>query len=134
MEALEVRGYAYYKLNEHEMAFNHWRQALHFDPEHETLKELYRTLKKLDKHNNRGDKAHGDNDHVEAINHWKAAMEVDKDHKHFIHPTQVCGVFVLSCLLSLSLSLSLISLYLPLYALLKYEIFIDMSLYVLSML
>ena len=30
IEALEVRGIAYYKLHEHEMALNHWRQVSTF--------------------------------------------------------------------------------------------------------
>ena len=40
--ALSLRGRAYYLLGEHEMAMNHWRQALKFDPEHpEVILELH---------------------------------------------------------------------------------------------
>jgi len=87
LDALEVRGNAYYKLNEHEMAMNHWRQALHFDPEHKGVKDHYRRLKKIEKSMNRGDSASEQSDHTAAINHWKIAIEVDSDHKLFVHPT-----------------------------------------------
>jgi DnaJ family protein C protein 3 len=89
MDALEIRGLAYYKLNEHEMAMNHWRQALHFDPEHVTVKNHYRRLKKLDKSHNRAEAAAAEADHESAIKHWKIAIDVDESHKLFIHPTML---------------------------------------------
>ena len=52
--ALELRGKGYYMLAEHEMAMNHWRQALKFDPEHKSVKEQYRNLKKIMKRADKG--------------------------------------------------------------------------------
>lgn len=89
LEGLEIRGLAYYKLNEHEMALNHWRQALHFDPEHTNVKNHYRKIKKLEKFYIKGNTFYEKNEHEQAIEYWKNAIEVDSEHLQFIHPTQV---------------------------------------------
>ena len=51
---LLIRAKAYYKLADHEMALRHVKEALHFDPEHKQTKELFRTVKKLEKLRKRG--------------------------------------------------------------------------------
>ncbi len=47
LQALELRGSSYYVLGEFEMAMNHYRQALKFDPEHLGCKTGYRLIKKI---------------------------------------------------------------------------------------
>mmetsp|Transcript_11783 Transcript_11783/g.15550 ORF Transcript_11783/g.15550 Transcript_11783/m.15550 type:complete len:494 (-) Transcript_11783:660-2141(-) len=87
--ALELRGRAYYMLNEPDMAMNHWRQALKHDPEHKSVKGHYRILKKLTK------KAKAASDHSasgayeEAIAEWRLACAVDPAHFAFLAPTLV---------------------------------------------
>lgn len=78
-----------HKLNEHDMAMNHWRSALKFDPEHSEVKQLYRQLKSLEKHQSRGEAASAAGQHEDAIGHWKAAIAVDASHKAFIAPTSL---------------------------------------------
>jgi len=45
--ALELRGSSYYTLGELDMAMNHYRQGLKFDPEHKDCKSGYRLVKKV---------------------------------------------------------------------------------------
>ncbi len=76
-------------LGEHDMAMNHYRQALHFDPEHASVKAQYRTLKALEKHRARGEEHAGAGRHAEAVASWRAAIAVDAAHRNFIAPTSV---------------------------------------------
>jgi tetratricopeptide (TPR) repeat protein len=83
--AFESLGFAS-QLGEHDMAMNHWRSALKFDPEHVEVKTLYRQLKALEKHNARGDAALAEGRSEDAVEHWKAAVAADASHKAFIGP------------------------------------------------
>eukprot|EP01035_Chromulina_nebulosa_P027934 gene27934-36798_t len=47
LEALELRGRAYYILGELDTAMNHYRKGLKFDPEHKGIKDMYRIIKKV---------------------------------------------------------------------------------------
>ena len=47
IEALELRGGAYYILGELETAMNHYRKGLKYDPEHDGCKSGYRLIKKI---------------------------------------------------------------------------------------
>mmetsp|Transcript_61664 Transcript_61664/g.121092 ORF Transcript_61664/g.121092 Transcript_61664/m.121092 type:complete len:513 (-) Transcript_61664:357-1895(-) len=87
--ALSMRGQAYYLLGEHEMALNHWRGALKFDPEHPEVKESYRLLKKIEKANGKGDAHSAAGRPEEAIASWRAAIAADPAHRFFISPTSV---------------------------------------------
>merc|ERR1719223_1009848 len=89
IQALSVRGRAYYHLAEHEMALNHWRSALKFDPEHQEVKELYRLLKKIEKANGKGDAHSEQGRHEEAIGSWRTAIAADPGHRFFISPTSL---------------------------------------------
>ena len=75
--ALEVRGRAYYSLGEHDMAMNHFRSALKFDPEHPSVKDRYRVLKRLDKADKRATEASERGDHAAAVEQWQTAIAVD---------------------------------------------------------
>jgi tetratricopeptide (TPR) repeat protein len=41
LEALSLRGQAYYGLGEHDTALTHWREGLRLAPEHTKMKEIY---------------------------------------------------------------------------------------------
>jgi DnaJ family protein C protein 3 len=47
IEALQLRGEAYYNLGEVDTAINHYRKGLKFDPEHKGCKDAYRLVKKI---------------------------------------------------------------------------------------
>eukprot|EP00937_MAST-01D_sp_MAST-1D-sp2_P007304 g7304.t1 len=83
MEALLLRGDAYYLLADHDMAMRHYRQALHFDPEDKACKRAYRRLKKITKLAKKGDAAVEQGQHEEALEHFAAARAVDPQHRAF---------------------------------------------------
>jgi DnaJ family protein C protein 3 len=84
MEALEMRGMAYYKLGEHDMALRHFRQGLHYDPDHKGCKTIYKKLKKIDKLEKNGDKALAEGKHDEAIVFYTDSIAVDPEHSVFV--------------------------------------------------
>jgi DnaJ family protein C protein 3 len=84
MEALEMRGMAYYKLGEHDMALRHFRQGLHYDPDHKGCKTIYKKLKKLDKLDKNGDKAVQEGRHEEAVQLYTDSIAVDPEHAVFV--------------------------------------------------
>ncbi|KAH8062454.1 hypothetical protein JL722_3372 [Aureococcus anophagefferens] len=83
LEALELRGLAYYRLADHAMAKTHWQQALRSDPEHEGCKAGYKKLRALTKKDAAGDAARDAGDDAGAIAHWAAAAAVDASHDAF---------------------------------------------------
>src|SRR5689334_3427937 len=55
LDALAIRGAAYYGLGEHEAALTHFREGLRLDPEHKLLKSTYKKLRALQKATAAGD-------------------------------------------------------------------------------
>ncbi len=49
IQGLTLRGFAYYNLGDIEMALNHFREALKFDPENKECKDAYHKFRKIDK-------------------------------------------------------------------------------------
>jgi DnaJ family protein C protein 3 len=87
IEAYQLRGMAYYRLNEMEMAQKHYREGLKLDPEHKGCKDGHRLLKKVTKKDKRGDDAYDKGDYKSAIDSWWEAMNVDMTHLSFVRPT-----------------------------------------------
>jgi len=87
LEAYQLRGEAYFRLNEMDMAQKHFREGLKLDPEHGGCKEGHRLLKKVTKNDKRGDVAFEKGEFQTAIDHWWGAMNVDIDHLAFVRPT-----------------------------------------------
>ena len=83
LEALELRGEAYYKLGDHAMAKTHWQEALKRDPEHEGCKAGYKLLRALVKKDSAGDKASAEGKNAAALEHWAAAVALDPHHAVF---------------------------------------------------
>ncbi|CAA6661818.1 unnamed protein product [Spirodela intermedia] len=83
LEALLLRGRAYYYLADHEIAMRHYQKGLRLDPEHSELKKAYFALKNLLK------KTKSAEDNSErgklrvAVEEYKAALAVD--HNHLAH-------------------------------------------------
>lgn len=87
--ALELRGTAYYRLAEHDMAKNHWQQALKRDPEHKGCRQGYKLVRSLAKKDAAGDDHAKMGRHAEAIKSWREAIAVDPDHGTFCHMAQL---------------------------------------------
>ena len=83
IDALIARGDAYYRLAEHDMAMRHYRQGLHFDPEHKPCKAAYRKLKKTTKLAKKAEAAAAEGRHAEAAGLWADARGVDPSHGAF---------------------------------------------------
>ena len=83
LEALELRGSAYYFLADHAMAKTHWQQALRSDPEHPGCKSGYKKLRSLTKKDAAGDKHAATGDHEKAVEQWVSALSVDASHAVF---------------------------------------------------
>lgn len=86
LDALLIRGRAYYYLADHDVAMRHYQKGLRLDPEHSELKKAYFGLKNLLK------KTKSAEDNVEkgklrlAVEDYKAALAMDPAHlAHNVH-------------------------------------------------
>ncbi|XP_062166604.1 dnaJ protein P58IPK homolog isoform X1 [Alnus glutinosa] len=86
LEALLLRGRAYYYLGDHDVAIRHFQKGLRLDPEHSELKKAYFGLKNLLK------KSKSAEDNVNkgklrlAVEDFKAALALDPNHlAHNVH-------------------------------------------------
>ncbi|XP_077239506.1 dnaJ P58IPK-like protein [Tasmannia lanceolata] len=86
LEALLLRGRAYYYLADHDVALRHFQKGLRLDPEHSELKKAYFGLKNLLK------KTKSAEDNVEkgklrlAVEDFKGALAIDPAHiAHNVH-------------------------------------------------
>jgi tetratricopeptide (TPR) repeat protein len=86
---VQLRGVAYYRLGEHELAMTHWRSGLKFDPEHAGCKDMYRLLKKLTKKTDAADAALAEGRVADAIAGWRDAIAIDPGHYAFMGPLLV---------------------------------------------
>lgn len=82
--ALELRGNAYYVLGELEMAMNHYRQGLKFDPEHSECKNGHRLVKKLQGFDSKAKKAMTAGDFTNAVKYLKSIISVDPQHNTIV--------------------------------------------------
>lgn len=86
LEALLIRGRAYYYLADHDVALRHFQKGLRLDPEHSELKKAYFGLKNLLK------KSKSAEDNVNkgklrvAVEDFKGALALDPNHlAHNVH-------------------------------------------------
>lgn len=96
LDAYQLRGEAYFRLGEHDMAVNHFREALKLDPEHKGCKAGHKAVKAITKKEKRGDDAFASGQHKEAVDYWRQAMDLDPSHVAFIRPTILKVVKALS--------------------------------------
>ena len=80
IEALELRGRAYYNVGELETAMNHYRKGLKLDPEHKGCKDMYRVVKKIQDLQKKADKYFESKDYTKAAESLVKLIEVDKEH------------------------------------------------------
>lgn len=87
IEAYQLRGEAYIRLNEMEMAVKHFREGLKMDPEHKGCKEGHRFAKKITKKEKKADEAFENGEYQKAIDTWWEAMNTDISLLAFVRPT-----------------------------------------------
>mmetsp|Transcript_37095 Transcript_37095/g.78298 ORF Transcript_37095/g.78298 Transcript_37095/m.78298 type:complete len:536 (+) Transcript_37095:262-1869(+) len=87
IEAYQLRGEAYFRLNDMEMAVKHFREGLKLDPEHKGCKQGHKILKKITKKDKKGDDFFEKGEYQEAIGRWWEAMNTDITLLSFVRPT-----------------------------------------------
>ncbi|KAH6755897.1 DnaJ P58IPK-like protein [Perilla frutescens var. hirtella] len=86
LEALLLRGNAYYYLADHDIAIRHYQKGLRLDPEHGELKRSYFGLKNLLKKTKSADDNASDGKLRLAVEDYKAALSLDPNHSaHNVH-------------------------------------------------
>ena len=84
MEALGLRGRAYYILGEFDTSINHYRKALKLDPEHKECKDMYRVVKSVLDNQKKYEKAVAGGDHKRGIEILTKLIAVDPNHRTFV--------------------------------------------------
>ncbi|XP_021899441.1 dnaJ protein P58IPK homolog B isoform X2 [Carica papaya] len=86
LEALLLRGRAYYYLADHDVAQRHYQKGLRLDPEHSELKKAYFGLKNLLKKSKSAEDNANKGKLRVAVEDFKAAIALDPDHvAHNVH-------------------------------------------------
>ncbi|GAU20277.1 hypothetical protein TSUD_337580 [Trifolium subterraneum] len=80
LEALLLRGRAYYYLADHDVATRHYQKGLRLDPEHSELKKAYFGLKNLLKKSKIAEDNASKGKLRVAVEEFKSALAVDPDH------------------------------------------------------
>ncbi|KAI3473259.1 hypothetical protein Pfo_030551 [Paulownia fortunei] len=96
LEALLLRGRAYYYLADHDIATRHYQKGLRLDPEHGELKKAYFGLKNLLKKTKSAEDNASKGKLRLAVEEYNAALALDPNHAaHNIHVhLGLCKVFV----------------------------------------
>lgn len=77
LDALLVRGKAYYYMEDVDRAMQHWKQGLSLDPEHRALKKLFKDVRKFQKKFQKADELKAERKYVEAVEQLDMALEYD---------------------------------------------------------
>lgn len=86
LDALLVRGRAYYYLADHDVAMRHYQKGLRLDPEHSELKKAYFGLKNLQKKTKSAETNAEKGKLRVAVEDYKAALALDPAHvAHNVH-------------------------------------------------
>ncbi|GAA0138657.1 chaperone [Lithospermum erythrorhizon] len=86
LEALLLRGRAYYYLADHDVAIRHYQKGLRLDPEHGELKKAYFALKNLLKKTKSAEDNASKGKLRVAVEDYRAALKLDPDHPaHNVH-------------------------------------------------
>lgn len=83
LDALAIRGQAYYYLADHDTAINHYKQGLRSDPDHKELKTLYKALQKYLRQLKRADEDLNNRDYKSAADTYMALIQQDPGHVNF---------------------------------------------------
>lgn len=83
IDALLLRGRAYYYLADHDVALRHYQKGLRLDPEHSELKKAYFSLKNLLKKTKSAEENEAKGKLRLAVEEYKAAIALDPNHSAF---------------------------------------------------
>jgi len=79
IDALYIRGRAFYFLGQTEAALNHLKEALKFDPDHVQCKNEFKRLKKVEKSLADGEQLKSSGNHQAALTEYLAAAELESE-------------------------------------------------------
>lgn len=83
LEALLVRGNAYYRIGDHDVALQHYREGLRSDPEAKALKTAAKMLKALIKATTQGETGVNEGRYEEAVEAFQRALTLDLSNQPF---------------------------------------------------
>lgn len=89
LDAYQLRGEAYFRTGDHDVAIQHFREALKLDPEHKGCKEGHKLVKSINKKAKRGDDAFAAQKYTDAVDYWWQAIKIDETHRAFARPTML---------------------------------------------
>ncbi|KXZ44221.1 hypothetical protein GPECTOR_71g582 [Gonium pectorale] len=81
LEALVLRGRAYFYTADHDMAKRHFGEALKYDPDHGEARKFFNKVKEYDRKRSRAERALEAQDWAEAETNFIEALHVDRDHR-----------------------------------------------------
>jgi DnaJ family protein C protein 3 len=84
LDALFLRGQAYFALGEHDNAMTHYKEALRQDPEEKRVKEAAKKLRLYLRHISGGEEAVGEKRWEEAIESFSAALDMDEKERRTV--------------------------------------------------
>jgi len=87
IEAYQLRGESYTRLNEMEMAVKHFREGLKMDPEHKGCKAGHKFVKKITKKDKKAQEAFEKGEFQKSIGLWWEAMNTDMSLLAFVRPS-----------------------------------------------
>jgi Tetratricopeptide repeat. len=87
IEAYQLRGEAYLRIGEHNVAVQHFREGLKLDPEHKGCKAGHKLVKSILKKDKRGEDAYKAGKYQEAIDYWLQAIQIDDTLRSYARPT-----------------------------------------------
>lgn len=90
LDALFLRGQAFYYLGEREAAIKHYREALKYDPDHSASKSEFKRLSKLEKMQNSADENTRQNKFAEALQDYETALQLEPN-SEFVTPKLLLG-------------------------------------------
>lgn len=85
--AMEVRAEAFYRMGDHEVAMNHYKEGLRLDPERREMKDKYNALKKLMRVTAMAEKLIAEKQLPQAAASLEEAVEVDPSNR--LHNVQL---------------------------------------------
>jgi DnaJ family protein C protein 3 len=95
VEALLLRGRAYYVTGDEEMALRHLQEALQSDPDHSPSKTLYKTLSSFRKQFKLGEEAFNKGNMDSSLKHFRDALRPGDSESNFFNKraySKVCSV------------------------------------------
>jgi len=90
VDALFLRGMAFYHIGEREAAVKHFSQALKYDPDHSASRAEFRRLSKLEKAQNAAEENMRSNKYQEALEDFETAIQLEPD-SQFVTPKLFLG-------------------------------------------